>query len=247
VIKDLQSTLADRKTFRQFSKGGITSGKWILLHPNTKEYSNDDRIELAIIQLIPERPQWVFQELYAELCHRFPGFLTPDKDLCMACLHSYAQRTYLGRLAYSLDLDELPQKREKEMQEIGALIKHIGSKLGFVMDEGSPLTWYAPNNDPVYQFFITSNTVFSPILMERMQKRSCTPVILFPASRSRLILEKQRRNPLLEETLAENWHLVKYRHIRKMGEQDLLSVQAWQDMLDADPPLWEPAAQLKLL
>jgi len=247
VIKDLQTTLADRKNFHQFSKGGVTSGKWIPLHLNTTEYSSDDRIELEIIQLILERPQWIFQELYAELCHRFPGFLTPDQDLCMACLNSYAQRTHLGRLAYSLDPDEAPSKREKEMQEIAALIAQVGSKLGFAMDEASPLTWFAPNNEPTYQFFITSNTVFSPLLMERMQKRSCTPVILFPASRSRLILEKQRRNPLLEETLAENWHLVKYRHIRKMGEQDLLSVQAWQDMLDADPPLWEPAAQLKLL
>lgn len=247
VIKDLQSTLADRKIFRQFSKGGITSGKWMPVQPDTKEYSSDDRIEQAIIQLILEQPQWVFQELYVELCRRFPGFLTPDKDLCMACLNSYAQRTHLGRLTYSLDPDELPHKREKEMQEIAALLDQLGGKLGFVMDEGSPLTWYSHNNDPVYQFFITSNTVFSPLLMGRMQNRSCTPVIIFPASRSRLILEKQKRNPLLEETLRENWHLVKYRHIRKMGEQDLLSVQAWQYMLDADPPLWEPAAQLKLL
>ena len=60
-------------------------------------------------------------------------------------------------------------------------------------------------------------------------------------------MEKERRNPLLEETLKDKWHLVKFRHIRKMGEQDLLTTQAWQDVLDADPPLWEPAAQLKLL
>lgn len=247
VIKDLQATLSDRKDFRQFSRGGVTTGKWTLVHSNTNDHSTDDRIELAIIQLILKQPELVFQNMYVELCRQFPGFLTPDKDLCIACLNSYAKRTQLGRLTYALDPDEDPQKREKEIREIGSLVNHIGRKLGFVMDKGNPLTWYDENKEPVYQFFITSNTVFTPLLMKRILNRSCTPVILFPASRSRLIMEKERRNPLLEETLKDNWHLVKYRHIRKMGEQDLLTTQAWQDMLDADPPLWEPAAQLKLL
>ena len=85
----------------------------------------------------------------------------------------------LDRLTYTLDPDEDPQKREKEIQEIGSLVNHIGRKLGFVMDKGNPLTWYDDKKEPVYQFFITSNTVFTPLLMKRIQNRSCTPVILF--------------------------------------------------------------------
>ncbi|MHB8807845.1 MAG: hypothetical protein ACYC59_09725 [Anaerolineaceae bacterium] len=72
-------------------------------------------------------------------------------------------------------------------------------------------------------------------------------MLVFPASRSRLIQLKMERNPHLKEVLREDWHLVKFRHIRKIFEQEQITLQAWQEILDVDPPLWDPPAQLKFL
>ncbi len=72
-------------------------------------------------------------------------------------------------------------------------------------------------------------------------------MFVFPASRSRLIVLKKGRNPFLSEAIEQGGHLVKFRHIRKITEQEQFTLQAWQDILDVDPPLWDPPAQLKFL
>jgi hypothetical protein len=247
ILSDLQNELADRKIYSQYSGASISSTKWTLVNQGKMDQALDDQIEHVIVDAIYQQPKLDFYDLYVRLCQNFRGFLTPDREYSKACLESYASRINLNTQFYVLDADEDPQKRLRERDEIAELIGQIGKKLGAVIQTGDCISWIDTNGQPIYQFFISTTASFSEFIKANEHKRNGIPVLVFPASRSRLIQLKIERNPRLKEILEKDWHLVKFRHIRKISEQEQFTLQAWQDILDVDPPLWEPPAQLKFL
>jgi hypothetical protein len=74
--------------------------------------------------------------------------------------------------------------------------------------------------------------------------RQC--VMVFPGSRARLLSFKLRRDPRLAE-LLKGWHLLKFRHLRSLYERNDLDAEVWDSLLDADPPFFEEAEQMRLL
>ncbi len=247
VLNDLQTELGDKKIYQTYAGANISSTKWALVEQGKMDQTLDDRVEQVIVDMIYQNPKLDFRDLYGKLCHEFSGFLTPDKDYCKACLESYASRIHLNTQTYIRDADEDPQKRIREQDEIAELIGQIGRKVGAMVQVGDGLSWLSADGQPIYQFFISITASFSEFIKTNTGKRNGIPVLVFPASRSRLIQLKIERNPYLKEILAEDWHLVKFRHIRKISEQEQFTLQAWQDILDVDPPLWDPPAQLKFL
>jgi hypothetical protein len=247
VLNDLQTELGDKKVYQSYTGTNISSTKWMLVNQRKMDQTLDDRIEQAIVHAIYQNLSLDFHDLYGLLCQEFQGFLTPDKDYCKACLESYASRIHLNTKLYVCDADEDSQKRMHEQEEIAELIGQIGRKVGAAVQVGDGLSWIDADGQPIYQFFITTTASFSEFIKTKTNKRNGIPVLVFPASRSRLIQLKMERNPHLKEVLREDWHLVKFRHIRKIFEQEQITLQAWQEILDVDPPLWDPPAQLKFL
>ena len=246
-INALQEQLSDANTYQRFGKLNIASAKWSLKDRDSVIQPLDDRIENKILATLYQQDSCTFPELYRTLCQHFPGYLTPDKEFCYACLESYTQQADKEQLTYKLRAEENQQKRGNEINEIRSLLNQMGKKLGLNVQDENSICWQDRDGNSLYHFFISTSAVFGPFLDKLQNIENEIPVILFPASRSRLLLSKQRRNPLLENELKKRWHLVKYRHIRKICEQDQLTLPAWQDMLDADPPLWDPPTQLKFL
>lgn len=247
IINDLQTELANRDIFRQFSGESSANVQWSLKNPHQMETSLDDRIEQHVVGMIQQQSILEFADIYRSLCTQFQGLFTPDKYFSKACLESYATRISLNTQTYQLDPGEEPVKRENELNEMRTLIIQLGEKLGFKTIIGEEIKWNSKDGQASYRFFLTNTAIFHSFLQKSSDKSHVENVVVFPASRSRLIMIKRKRNLLLEETLIHHSHLLKYRQLRNIFNQKNLTLQAWQDILDADPPLWDPPAQLKLL
>lgn len=247
VLNDLQNELANTNVYRSFAGPNISSSRWMIVRTAKDIQPLDDRIEQAIVSTVQQNPSINFQMLYNELCQAFPGFQTPDRDFCRNCLESYATRAKTGQAIFMRDADEDARKRESELDEIKELICQIGRKIGVAVHTNDGIHWMDAADKTLYTFYLSPTAIFSKYTQKENDGAHGTPVIVFPASRSRLIQLKIERNPYLKETLSHGYHLVKYRHIRKISEQEQLTLQAWQDVLDVDPPLWDPPTQLKFL
>ncbi|NMC28972.1 MAG: hypothetical protein GYA45_02730 [Pelolinea sp.] len=247
VLNDLHGELGNTALYRSITGSNISSTRWMLADRKNESQPLDDRIEQEIVNAIRQNAQLNFRDLYAHLCQVFPGFLTPDREYCKACLESYATRTNLALQEYERDEDEEPAKRAREEKEIGEWIGQIGRKIGVTVQFDQGIRWLDAKGKPLYRFHISTTAIFSELMRTFVGKDQGMPVFVFPASRSRLIVLKKGRNPFLSETIEQGGHLVKFRHIRKITEQEQFTLQAWQDILDVDPPLWDPPAQLKFL
>lgn len=247
IINDLQTELANRAIYRQFTGESSGNVQWSLNDPRQMEPSLDDRIEQHVVAMIRQQPILEFPDIYRSLCTQFQGLFTPDRFFGKACLESYATRVNLDTQTYQLDPGEEPSKRENDLNEMRTLVIQLGKNLGFKTIIGEEIEWQTKDGRPRYRFFLTNTAIFQMFLQDNPVKNLTEKVVVFPASRSRLILVKRKRNLLLNEALTHNGHLLKYRQLRNIFNQENLTLQAWQDILDADPPLWDPPTQLKLL
>jgi len=247
VIHDLHSELDDSKTFQLFKGPTASSSRWMLVTHEEKNFPLDDRIEQEVVNAIYRESRINFPDLYSSLCEIFCSFLTPERNFCKACLESYATCVDHISQHYERDSKEEPQLREQEKHEIADLINETGKKIGVTVHHNDEIVWLNEQGKPLYHFFFSTTAIFSPSILCEREKPGGIPVFIFPASRSRLIVLKKNRNPYLKEILEEHWHLLKFRQVRKISEQEQFSLQAWQDLLDVDPPLWEAPTQMKIL
>ncbi len=247
ILNALQKELEDSRRYRKIGGSSSSTSRWMLQDITKLQESLDDRVERFIVSSIHQNARLDFHDLYLELCDQFPGLLTPDRVYCKDCLESYASRTNLQTMLYVRDADEEPSKRKQDLENIKGLIAQIGENLGMAVQNKDSLIWIDKNGKPLYNFYCDINACFSQSLKSYSFEKYGIPVIVFPASRSRLIHLKMKRNINLQETLNKNWHQVKFRHIRKIAVQEQFTLQAWQDILDIDPPLWDPPAQLKFI
>ena len=247
ILTTLQKELGDTRRYKKIGGSSVSSSRWMLQDTSKLQESLDDRIERFIVDSVHQNTSLDFHNIYLELCKQFPGLLTPDRVYCKDCLESYASRTNLQTMLYVRDADEDPSKRKQELGNINDLIEQIGVNLGMTVQKKDGLSWIDKNGNTRYHFYCDINACFSQSMKSHSFEKDGTPVIVFPASRSRLICLKMRRNSYLQESLDEHWYLVKFRHIRKIARQEQFTLQAWQDILNIDPPLWDPPAQLKFI
>ncbi len=247
IVTNLQNELTDTNFYRKFGSGSITSSLWSLSDLSHLHTPLHERVESEITERLYQERTIDSQKLYAQICTQFSGYLVPDLDLFKICLESYATRKDFTSHTYSLDEHEGSHKRELDLVVIQEKIKTIGENIGFHTQGDTPLNWLDTSGKILYQFFITTSSIFHPFLTSSLLDENASHVIVFPASRSRLIAYKLDRDPLLQWRLQNHWHLIKYRHIRKISSQEELTLQAWRDMLDADPPSWKAPQQLKML
>ncbi len=72
-----------------------------------------------------------------------------------------------------------------------------------------------------------------------------TNVLVLPGSRSNLLAYKKQRDPLLEQKITNHYLIVKYRLIRDLAINPLLSRDLFIKQILADPPEYH-ASQLAL-
>ena len=71
-------------------------------------------------------------------------------------------------------------------------------------------------------------------------------IIIFPGSRSRLMDYRLKHDPCLEAAAEKNWHFVKFRTLLMLAQHEHLTLDLWNELMDSDPPLWDPPIQYQL-
>jgi hypothetical protein len=234
----LEEALTYRAGFLRYNAGKeLDTGQW-WLRDETGAPTLADRVELAASRYLADHPDAAFMEIDVALCSEFPGLDTPDIDLITACIDSYGVRDGEG---WRLRPEDDPVSRKNEQSHNRSLLIRLGERLGFEVDPGPPLTW----SDAVgrYLFHITTTATFGDLL----QIEGAVParrVVLVPGSRANLLLFKRRRDPRLDHLLNE-WKFVKFRHLRALSANTMITRENIDDQMTADQLTYE-AAQLNL-
>jgi hypothetical protein len=71
-------------------------------------------------------------------------------------------------------------------------------------------------------------------------------IIIIPGSRANLLAFKLKHNPFLAKLIADHFKVVKFRQIRSIFENPLLTPELWDILIQEDPPELN-ASQLALL
>jgi hypothetical protein len=202
-----------------------------------------DRVEMELVRMLQKSPGQRQAELDTALCRVFPGLSTPPAELIAAILESYGE-VQDGR--WKLQSAELPAARRSDLEEARAMLRGLGERLGYTVAGETPLLWTPGRFGQVYYFYVIASSVISRHVLPALPAPAGQVVMVFPGGRARLIAYKLRRDPRLREAL-KGVHLLKFRHLRALSERTGLTVEQWEGLLDADPPFFEEAEQMRLL
>jgi len=253
-LKSIQSTIQncfnDRLFLHPLEKKSLENENAFWLLTNQEKFPTitlSDRIELQMLQLLQERKSIDYFELENFLCNAFPGLITPSSQLLDEILTSYAESVDDQREIWVLKPQDTLQKRRIDIVSVKELVSKIAMSMGFGTHVGDSLIWVTSDGTPLYQFFPITTTVISQIING---KRSGLPpnrsIILLPGSRSRLLSYKLLQNKHLSLAVEQGWRFVKFRYLHKLAEEEKLTLQRWEAVLDLDPPSLDEPTQLSI-
>ncbi|MFH1446723.1 MAG: hypothetical protein ABIG43_04840 [Chloroflexota bacterium] len=204
-----------------------------------------DQVEFNIIQYLQKNPTTSLAEIKATIYQACQGLLTPDDELIMACLNAYADPITPERSSWQLRHGENPETRSSDIQEIYEILLSIADDLDFrAKEEGKRLIWYENKDQPAYTFFISTTAIISKYIFEQNDTAKHR-IILLPGSRANLLAYKLKRDPRLKNALDESWLCVKFRQLRNIRDNPLLSRKLWESQIKEDPPEYQ-ASQMAL-
>lgn len=228
---------------------------WWLREPRYAVEPLSDRVERAVYELLESGSPLEAQAVYP--C--FPGLLTPEADLVVACLASYGQEILPGQ--WYLRPDDRRTWREQERVESIAHLAELGRRLGYGVwlrggqgedfDPG-PLSeldvlWHE-EGVVAHAFVVQWTAVLSPwLLIHKTSLGGAQGYFVLPEARSDLIRFKLQRSPLLQRALAQGgWDFIKYRHLRRLAQAPELDRHDLKKIVGLEPIIEKPEAQLPL-
>jgi len=224
----------------------IEAGEWWLTHPEPVKSSQIDVLEEHIYQHLVSFPTTTAENIKRVAYQALPGIFTPDDDAILTCLVAYADlvdpKTHLWRLREG----DQPAARELDQQQLLQSLATIAQRLDFRVSGASPLFWY-DRSSPLakYRLHILTSAVVTPYLSSDFEPAE-TNLIIIPGSRANLLAFKQYRNKILKEKLSQKFLVIKFRLVRDLEVNPLLSRELFKDLIHADPPEYR-ATQLALL
>ncbi|BAJ64600.1 hypothetical protein [Anaerolinea thermophila] len=205
-----------------------------------------DRVEQQVVRTLLQHPTISRYDLDTKICQEFPGEQTPSLEWIGAVLESYGVETAESPGHWQLAPAEQPRNRRADLKEMTRLLSELGERLGFTVSGENPLVWTPHEFGAVYLFYLLASSIVSKYALSTPAAPARQCVMVFPGSRARLLRLKLKRDPRLAEAL-QGWHLLKFRHVRNLYERPGLALQEWESLLDADPPFFEQAEQIRLL
>jgi hypothetical protein len=240
---------ANRRLVRRFdgaSQEDERSLWWLVDPPADLEEPLADRVEREVVRLLQRGSVLSLFEIETAVCRSFPGPLTPPLDLLRAILESYAEEIAGQPGHWRLLPQEVPALRRADLEEARRLLQQTGEQMGFIISGETPLVWTPQSFGQVFFFYPMASSLVSRYVLSNPPAPVRQCVMVFPGSRARLLSFKLRRDPRLGE-LLKGWHLLKFRHLRNLSERQDLNPEVWDSLLDADPPFFEEAEQMRLL
>jgi hypothetical protein len=224
----------------------LEAGEWWLTHPEPVKLTLMDYLEEHVYSHLVSTPTTTAHAVKTITHQALPGIFTPEDESVLICLSSYANLADPQTHLWTLRDEEVPAAREVDRQALLKSLNHVAQRLGYLVSGSEPLYWHEyPDAPPRYRIHILTTAIVSPFLSGDF-KPAETNILVIPGSRSNLLAFKEQRDPILRATLAHNFSVVKFRLIRDLEVNPLLSRELFQELIGADPPEYR-AAQLALL
>jgi hypothetical protein len=234
VVDEFETALNDRHRFvRLDARAEIEDGVFWLAHPPSGPLPLVDRVELVILELLRRSGSVVQSEVEEAVGAKFPGLLSPDRGLVQACLRSYALEAEQNSGSWSLREEDQAGARQLDREGLTHLVHALGSRLEYRGSGVDPVVWLDEKGREAYAFYIRETAAFGELVGGPAARRV---VVLIPGGRGALVAEKARRDPRLELWLAQGARVVKYRHLRRLAEEETLKRENFADRLGIDPP-----------
>lgn len=248
VSEVLEAALEDRQTFLRLGRGAEPeAGQYWLVEEAGAEQPLADRIESWIVPLLAEGPARGTLDVETAACRAWPGLLTPDRRLLLACLRSYALWD-AAQGAWLLREEDQPATRQADCLEVAQLLVAMGKRLGFQVSGDNPILWRSQRpGERSYVYMVEP----SARLAEAMRQTSplqtvggppAAPdlpprrVVVMPGGRASLLAEKARHDPRLRTLLDSEVAVIKFRHIRRLSSETTLDRANLDERLALDPP-----------
>ncbi len=223
----------------------LEAGEYWLGDPKESQPPLIDRLEEQIVRLLVSEGTITSEQAKTVSFQAFPGLFTPRERYVLNCLESYADLIDPDEHHWRLRETEKPAARRKDVKDIRSLIKSIGRRLNYQVSGQDPLFWQeSEGTQPQYSFHVFS----SAMVCRHLGKPGDTAAIkmmVFPGSRSNLLAYKKQRDPVLREKLDTCCMEVKFRLLRDLAANPLLSRKLFTEQIKADPPEYH-ASQLAL-
>ena len=222
----------------------LETGDWWLIGKGEAEMPLIDRVEQTIFDHLVAARHSLPDEILKVIFEALPGIFTPEKDVLLNCLESYADLVEPETHLWELRENELPDIRRTDLEAMCTSLHKIGRQLSYQVQGENPLFWIDKGQEkPAYCFHVLSTAITYPC--HRQQLRSQTSVIVIPGSRANLLAYKKQRNPLLRDRLEKDFVVMKYRLVRDLEANPLLSRELFKEQILADPPEYR-SSQLAL-
>ena len=223
----------------------IETGEWWIKNPSITSIPLIDRVEEALLNHLITAEVTSAQEVKSFIYQSFPGLFTPEDKVLLNCLESYAELIDQEKHLWKLRDNERPGIRETEIDTIRGILKKMGERLNYQILGDDPILWLdALETSPIYSFHVLSTAIISKHIQEDRSKAR-TKVLVFPGGRANLLAFKKQRDPLLAKILDHEFLAIKFRLIRDLDANPLLSRDLFIEQIQIDPPEYR-SSQLAL-
>jgi hypothetical protein len=245
----LLETLFHQRGFLTRVAGGTASletGDWWLADQEENQSPLIDRLERLIVQLVIREKQIDTEQLRATIFPAFPGIFTPTREDVLNCLLSYTDQEDKEPLSWVLKDSDTVEARKADVSRMQQCIATIGERLGYEVQGEDPLVWYdgGQNRQAPFTFHILASAIVQKHLQEPHLSTG-VKILLIPGSRANLLAYKTQRDPVLKAALDREFVVVKFRLIRDLEANPLLTRELFLEQIRGDPPEYQ-SSQLVL-
>ena len=227
-----------------FQTSSTGSSQWWLVDSRHASPPLSEQLEWEIRSILWLQPKIRIDEIDQHLCKKFKGANTPEREDVLTCLLSYADAEPDQEENYTLHKSEGEAARQSDLIEMKTILETCGRQLGFEVSVNETTTkWQDKSGRLMYVYYLTATSAISHLILNSSQTDAVKRVLVFPGSRSRWLYYRLRQDAHLAAALEEGWHFLKFRYLRWLASREKLSIEHWNELLDGDPPLWEPPTQ----
>ncbi|MGB4595783.1 MAG: hypothetical protein WBI14_07735 [Anaerolineaceae bacterium] len=233
----IEDVLRDSYHFVRYNPGTtIETGLFWLTKPPQTYTPLIDRIERGILDALKQSNRINNDELVNYIYAHIRGLMTPDQETISALIQSYADLNTDNGMTWGLRPNESEAERARDVKDIQDLLERMAKILKYsrLISQDS-ITWRDEEGLQDYAFFPITTAVIAPILLNNAGQPGLK-LIVVPGSRSNLLSYKLKRDPNLESLITKDWHFVKFRHLRNLIDNPLLSRELFASQIIGDPP-----------
>jgi hypothetical protein len=216
----------------QGGKSSIEIGRWWPRREGDPNLPLADRLEVEIVNQLQENSAIEYLNLETHLCQTFTGLLTPEPSMIRTILNSYAQTE--DERSWRLRESDSAGARQEDVTEMRSILTKIGERLGMQTSGDRPLMWQARSARQNLYFYIIASANLSNILRTAAHPPE-QGIIVLPGSRADLVLKKLDRDPRLAYQIDSGWRFLKFRYLRRMAENTMLTIETLPSSLTLDP------------